>query len=469
MFIGRKEELKLLDSKLKSDGYEMGVIYGQRRIGKTSILLEATRSYRHLYLLAREDNYSNNLRYFSEEYQKFSNLPYSPDFPSFDSFFDSIYSSLGNEKLVIVIDELPFLANAYPGIVSYLQSFCDRCSNEGKNIKLLLSGSNMSFMLDLLTNKAKPLYQRATFKLFVKPMVFSEAIQMLSKASNVDKAKYLSIFGNRPYYLAKIDESKSFEENIISLCFDSSSILIDAPNMTLPLGFSKNSTYVAILVAIASRKKTVKEIASSLRMETNVLSIYLKRMIETSALEKRTAFNGSTKNVYYEISDPFIRFYYRLIYPNALDIDRGLGASIYRASLPVIDDIIDHGFEDVAISYMDEQNALGRLPEVFHAFQNYRADNSPLGRSVEIDLISDSLDGKTLIAGEVKFRNKDVSLECLEHLRETVSIFAKNYKDVYYIVFSKKGFAGSLLNLHDPKVELISLDVMMGGETVTAI
>lgn len=183
----------------------------------------------------------------------------------------------------------------------------------------------MSFMMDLLSSKTKPLYQRATFKLFVKPMLFSDAVKTLSGLTNVDKAKCLSVFGNHPYYLEKISKGKSFEENIISLCFDSSSILVDAPNMTLPLGFSTNSTYISILVAISSHKKKVKEMSNLLKIDNNALSTYLKRMLETGAIEKRTSFNGNKKNVYYEISDPFIRFYYRFIYPYLLDIDQGLG------------------------------------------------------------------------------------------------------------------------------------------------
>ncbi len=463
MIVGRKAELSLIDSKLLNDGYELGVIYGQRRIGKTSIIQEAIRPYRHLYFLARDGNYQSNLRYFSEEYRKFLGAPFAFDFPSFDSLFDTILAEKAGTKLVIVIDELPFLVDAYPGFASYLQGFCDKCQREGRNIKLLLSGSNMSFMLDLLENKAKPLYQRASFKLFVKPMVFSEALMMLSGASDIDKARYISIFGTRPYYLSKIDLTKNFEENILALCFDSRSILIDAPNVTLPLGFTNNSIYVSIMLAIASYKKSVKEISSSLRIQPNALSTYLTRMIETRSLERKVTFNGNKKNVYYDISDPYIRFYYKLIYPNLPDIDRGLGKTVYKVNISSIEESINRGFEDVAIEYMEERNARGLLPNFFHAFRNYRADNSKLGRSVEIDMISDSLDGEALIAGEVKNKNKDISLEELAHLKESVSIFASRYKNIYYFLFSKTSFAKNLLELHDPRVELISLSKMMSS------
>ena len=236
MFVGRKNELNSIKKRLDSSGYELGIIYGQRRIGKTSIIKEAIESYNSLYFLARDANYRSNLDYFSQQYQQYLKSPFRPSFDTFDDLFDSIIAQANNQKLVIVIDELPFLAKNYPGILSYLQGFCDDIKRKNMDIKILLSGSDMSFMMDLLENKAKPLYQRSTFKIHVKPMVFSDATKMLEGLPNEDIIKYLAVFGNRPYYLDKINKELSFDENIINLCFDNSSILLDAPNITLPLG-----------------------------------------------------------------------------------------------------------------------------------------------------------------------------------------------------------------------------------------
>ena len=460
MFIGRKEELKSIKARLGSAGYELGIIYGQRRIGKTSIIMEAIKGYNHLYFLARDASYYNNLAYFSEQYRKYLKVPFTPSFETFDALFDSILEQTSKEKTIIVIDELPFLAKNYPGIISYLQGVCDEIKRNNQDIKIILSGSDMSFMVDLLENKAKPLYQRSTFKIHVKPMVFSDAVEMLSGLSSVDIVKYLSIFGNRPYYLDKINKSLSFEENIVNLCFNKNSILLDAPNITLPLGYTSNSIFVSIIIAISQRKKRVKDIASTLRMEDNALSTYLSRMMDGTAIEKRSMFNGSHKTNYYEISDPFMRFYYRIIYPNQAEIDNGLGTSVYKEEQDNIEDIINHGFEDVVISYLDEQNQLLLLPKPFHRFQKYVVDNSSLGRSIDVDALAPSLSGDTLLAVEAKFRNKNLSLKVLQHLKENISIFSDRYKSIYYYLFSKTSFSDDLLSLADPKVKLISIDEM---------
>ena len=466
MFIGRNNELKTLKEKYDSDKHELGIIYGQRRIGKTSLILESIKDYKYIYFLAREDTYTNNLVYFETEFAKFTNSPFIPHFESFDELFNSLVKYIGDSKTIIIIDELPFLAKAYPGFISYLQSLSDNLKLNERKLKIILSGSDISFMVDLLTNKAKPLYQRATFKMHIKPMIFSDAAKMLSGINNEDIIKYLSIFGNRPYYLDKIDKNKTFEENIIDLCFNKNNILIDAPNITLPIGYSTNSVFISILIAISNRKQKVKEIADYLKIDSNATSTYLGRMLEGESIEKRETFNGNIKTNYYEISDPFIRFYYRLMFNNIPLIERNIGEEVFKANINIVENIIFHGFEDVVNSYMDELNEKAKLPFVCNLFKKYDVNNSPLGRPIEIDGLAESLDRKKLIVVECKFKNENISLSVLEHLKESASIFKEKYDEIYYYLFSKKSFSNSLLKINDSRVKMISIDEMINGNNV---
>ena len=460
MFIGRSEELKLLKSKYESNNLEVGLIYGQRRIGKTSLIIKSVDEYQSIYFLSKDTTYSDNLLHFSYVFKDFVKSSLPINFASFDEVFTALKEYSRDKKLIVIIDELPFLAHVYPGIISFLQGYIEDLKRNNILMKLILSGSDISFMLDLLKNKAKPLYQRATFQIHVLPMIFSDASKMLEGFDNNDKVKYLSIFGNRPYYLEKLDRSKTFDENITRLCFSSDSILIDAPNLTLPIGYANNGTYISILSAIANRKHRVKEIADELHIDSNALATYLKRMVDGESIEKRETFNGNQKTNYYEISDPMIRFYYALIYPNIEDIQRRLGEQIYKLSADRINSIIEHGFEDVVNSYMDELNSKGLLKHTYHAFKKYVVDNSVLNRSVEIDGLSESLDKKHLAVIEAKYRNKNVSLQVFNHLKESTSIFSKEYKNVEYYIFSKTSFSDDLLNLNNPNVRLISLSDM---------
>lgn len=458
MFVGRAKELSLLKEKFDSNSIELGVIYGQRRIGKTSIILESVKQYNYIYFLSRDTNLQENLYYFTDVFRNSLDLQYTPSFKTFDELFDALFKTISNDT-IIIIDELPFLAKVYPGIISFLQGIMDMAKQSNIVRKILLSGSDSSFMVDLLENKAKPLYQRATFKIHVTPMLFSDAIRMLEGFSPIDKVRYLSIFGNRPYYLDKLSKNKSFEKNLLSLCFNNKSILIDAPNITLPIGYSSNSTYVSILIALSKRQHKIKEIASFLNIDDKSLSTFLSRMLDAEAIDKRDVFSGNKRSVYYEISDPFIRFYYQLIYPYLRDIENDFGEEIIRSNMVTLSKIIEHGFEDVCNSYIHELSVSKKLPHVYKDIKKYNVDNSSLGRSIQIDGISESFDGKHLLVVEAKFRDKDISLEVLNHLKESVSIF-KGYQSIDYFLISKKGFADNIKSLNDAHVHLISLDMM---------
>jgi len=461
MFIGREKEIKILQEKMRNDQLEVGIVYGQRRIGKTSLINEAIKDYDHVYLLSRDTSVQDNLNDFSVTVAQYFNLPSFTRFHSLDELFDHLFKEI-KEQAIVVIDELPFLAKAYPGIISYFQGLIDECNRNDRTIKLLLSGSDSSFMVDLLFNRAKPLYQRATFQLHVGPMIFSDAVKMLDGFNNEDKAKYLSIFGNRPYYLEKLRKEKSFEENIKDICFDNASIMIDAPNLTLPIGYSSNSSFVSIIRAISNRKHKIQDIADALQIDDKVLSTYLKRMQDAEAIEKRDVFNGNKKSVYYEIIDPFIRFYYAVIYPYLPEIEKGYKEEAFNSSKDRIEHIIEHGFEDVVNSYIHEENINHRLAIVYQDIKKYAADNSKLHRSIEIDGLSESFDHKHLLVVEAKFRDKDISLEILEHLQESSSIFEGYDTKTYYLI-SKKGFSDNIRQIQDEHVKLITLDQMMGS------
>ncbi|MBE6134325.1 MAG: ATP-binding protein [Erysipelotrichaceae bacterium] len=459
MFIGRKLELQTLKDKLENDSLEVGVIYGQRRIGKTSLIREAINDKDYVYFLARDAGIQENLNELNKVLNKYYNLPSINEFKSISDALDK-FNELSKNKTILVIDELPFLAKAYPGIISYLQGYIDDNKREGKAVKLILSGSDMSFMSDLLKDKAKPLYQRVTFKIHVKPMLFLDAIKILDGIDNVDKAKYLAIFGNRPYYLEKIDKKKNFNTNIKNMCFDNTSILIDAPNTTLPIGYSSNSTFISIMIAISNRKHKIKEIADALNIDDKAVSTYLKRMQDGEVVEKRDIFNGNKKTIYYEISDPFIRFYYSVIYNNLPDIERGYKEEVFTSNIDRINNIIEHGFEDVVNSYIHELNIDRKLNKTYHDIQKYTVDNSLLKRSVQIDGLSESFDKNSLLVVEAKFRDKDISLKIYEHLKESASIFP-NYMEKEYYLISKKSFSDDIKNIKDKNLHLISLNEMM--------
>jgi len=134
MFVNRIEELELMEGRLRSERAEFIVVYGRRRIGKTALLLEFIRRNGGIYLLARETSNAENLRRFSERLaEAFSDeLLRKNPFQSWDAFFEYINQKSKEERLVVVIDEFPYLVEGERSLPSILQEYWDLKLSKGK-------------------------------------------------------------------------------------------------------------------------------------------------------------------------------------------------------------------------------------------------------------------------------------------------------------------------------------------------
>lgn len=460
MFYGRKEELLELNDRYNSNRFEMGIVFGSRRIGKTSLLREFIKDKKAIYFQAKESNELDNRTSFSYKVNELLNITYPYIYQTFSDAFDALIKFAEDDNFVIVIDEISFLAKSDKGFLSELQYNIDHKFKDTK-IKLILSGSSISFMKDIIKNKRGPLFQRSTFQMNIKKMFYSDALLFLDGIDNEEKIKYLSIFGEHPFYLEMIDKSKTFDENIYNLLFNKFGNLIDAPDKVLPSASKDQNTYNTILKAIAHRKRTNKEIAEFVGKEANYIASYLPKLIANEIIEKRESFNRNQKMNYYEISDNLINFWYRFIFDNKEEILQNMGKLVYEDNKEEILKFISLGFENVSISFLSEKNIKGLLPHHYNIIRNYKVDNSKLGRSIELDGLAQGI-GKAknrLLVVECKYRNKPVSLNILEHLKESLTIFPYDYYDIY--LFSKSGFTEYLIKLNEDFVHLITIDDMV--------
>ena len=460
MFIGRKNELRELNDRFRSGRFEMGVLYGSRRIGKTSLLKEFVKDKAAFYFQAKESSELDNRAAFSTAVNKLLGIPYPFVYPTYTDGFDALLKFAEGKAFVIVIDEVAFIAQSDEGFLSELQYNIDHKFKDTE-VKLILSGSTISFMKDILKNKRGPLFQRSTFQMNIRKLIYSDALAFLQGLTTEEKSKYLAIFGEHPFYLEMIDKTRSFDDNLFSLLFSRFGNLTDAPDKVLPTTSKDQNTYNTILKAIAHRKRTNKEIADYIGKAPNYVASYLPRLVNNEIIEKRESFNRNQKMNYYEISDNLIRFWYRFVFDNREEIQQDMGRIIYEENREDIALFISKGFEDTALSYLTEKNVGGDLGYYYGVIRGYKVENSKLGRSIELDGLASGI-GKAknrLLVAECKYQNKVISRAMLTHVLESASIFPAEYYDVY--LFSKSGFTDDILALDDPNVHLITLEDMM--------
>jgi hypothetical protein len=257
-----------------------------------------------------------------------------------------------------------------------------------------------------------------------------------------------------PYYLSAINTNNTFENEIKRLIVNEYGPFFNLPENVLSKS-NKPDIYNAILFAIASRKTNISDISSFIKEETGKVSKYLTTLLESEVVGKRTTFNGNKKNNYYVITDPLLKFWYKVVYPNQsriiinpdLIFDE-IKTDLYQA--------IEFGFEDVSLLYLNKLNRTGKLGRVYPEIQTFKADNTRLGRSVEIDGLSEQ-DGHLLVV-ECKYRKVKFTLEMFQHLKESDSIFNKNLIREYYL-FSKSGFDEKIKE--STNIRLIDLNTLL--------
>ena len=324
---------------------------------------------------------------------------------------------------------------------------------------LILSGSNVSFMEEILNNRNDPLYQRATFQIHLEKMPFHEARAFVEDRTVGEQLQYLGLFGPHPYYLSMIDHAVSFQDNVRQLLYSKYGTLLDAPEKIMPVGVSEQNMYNSILQAVARGKRFSKEIAEAVGVENNYVAKYLSSLVQMQVLERRESFVRNKKTNYYAVADSLLRFWYRFIFDQRDVIQNGFGEMLFREDLEGIRDFTARSFEDVALLWLEEQNRQGQLPVYYSPIRNYTVENSRLGHSVELDGLAEGL-GKQknhLLAVECKYRKAPFSRAMLNHMRESLSLFDQ-YEVIDYYLVSRSGFTEDMRAMNDPHMHLVTLE-----------
>ncbi len=443
MFVGRKKELILLNQQYESENFEFTVVYGRRRVGKTELLKQFARGKNSIYYMALESNAKTNLEYLSrsvhsDERESASLAP----FQNYDSLFDHLTEISRERRLVFILDEYPYLAQAYPEISSLLQKYCDHVWTKTK-LHLVLCGSSMSFMENQILGAKSPLYGRRTAQIRLKAFSFFETEEFLRPMPKEDIAVLHSATGGVAEYLNYIERESDLETNLISMFFSVSGRLYEEPMNYLKQELREPKIYNEILNAIAKGASKNNEIASGVRMQTGALNRYLDNLIELGIISREFPIgNSSSRKTIYRISDGLFRFWYRFVFPNMSAIELGAGKRLYREYIEKnISRFMGEGFEHICLDYFDRMNEQGDLPVLITQRGRWWGNNPIAKREEEIDLVG--IGGDTTIFSEVKWTREKVDMPVILGLIHKSELIRSNKR--FFLFFSKNGFSRGAL------------------------
>ena len=437
MFIGREQELSILNRLYNSGKFEFAVIYGRRRVGKTALINKFSEDKETVFFTGVETNAAQNLENLSRSIMEYSTKTAADfSFGSFQSALEYVFKLAETKRIVFVIDEYPYVARASKSLASTLQLLIDKYKDSSK-LFLVLCGSSMSYMEDRVLAYKAPLYGRRTAQLKIKPFDFFESCSYFTGFTDVDKAQAYGIAGGTPQYLGQIDDSISIEENIKNTYLNPSSFFFEEPNNLLKQEVREPAVYNAIITAIASGSSRMNEISDKVGEDTSVCAVYIKNLIALGIVKKETPYGEkASRKTIYSIEDNMFRFWYRFVPQNTSVISRGASEIAYKRIAPELSTYMGNVFEEICKQYLWKQLLANKCAINFSDLGRWWGTNPKTKKQEEIDIMG--ADKDSALFCECKWTNEKVDVGVLETLKERSELF--NYGKKYLYLFAKTGF-----------------------------
>lgn len=462
-FIGREREISDLNDLYLQDKFQLFVLYGRRRVGKTTLLNEFCKDKDTIFYSAEQSNNKLNLEKFSALVFGFYGENNLEPFSSWTNALSYINERQNDKKLVLVIDEFPYLVRKNKALLSEFQHLIDHKLLNGK-LFMILCGSYMGFMEKEVLGSKSPLFGRRTAQLHMKPFNYQTSSEFLKGFSDTEKLELYGAFGGTPLYLQQISANESFEENIKRAYLKVTSYLYEEALLLLRQEVQEPGVYSAIIEAIASGYTKANEISTKIGEDAAKCLKYIKTLCELGILHKETPFKEkeSSRKTIYGISDFMFRFWYRYVFQNRTLIETGAQQAVWSKRIePDYNSYMGLVFEKVCMDYLSMKNAKGELPILFTSIGRWWGTNPVTRGQEEIDLIAN--DAKDYIFGECKWRNEKLDISVVRELKGKADIFNKDRSNTYYMFFSKSGFTEAVINeaKSDSSIMLVDLKELM--------
>jgi AAA+ ATPase superfamily predicted ATPase len=407
-FVNRQTELKELNGFIGRSGAQFVVVYGRRRVGKTTLLTTWAEStgLPALYWVAKRDPQNVLMAdlartvYAWERGLDQVDVDIRPS--SWETVLRMVAQAVGTQRAIVILDELPYALEQDAGLGSHIQAAWDHLFKDSQ-MMLFLSGSHMGIMTHLVSYQA-PLYGRLTAQLPVLPLSFADIREFLPQYDVYRRLAVYAVLGGVPAYLERWDDRETLAGNIERLFLQRTGWFRNEPLVLISdLTQRETVNYEAILKAIADGRHTRQAISSFAALPASSLSHYLPRLLELGLLERRIpattplAQLKTSKQARYHLNDPFLRFYYRFVDPNLHLIERGLTHRLWQSMEDSFRSFVAGAFEQVCREWTLKQAQRGTLP--------FMPDNVGLqwSRDVQADVVAIAWREKHILLGECKW------------------------------------------------------------------
>lgn len=418
MFVNRKRELAFLNNLLtrKFPGpAQLTLLYGRRRVGKSELLLQwaAQCGVPYTYWVAEKMSAAMQRQHF---FSRLISAPFdaAPVYRSWPAVWEATAQLLGNQQRILIIDELPYVAEADSSTLSALQNAWDQYFQHSK-ITIILCGSHVRVMENLRSGQS-PLFGRMTAQWHLMPLPFSALAEFYPNWTAEERVALYAMVGGVPAYLRWLDPTLHLEANIRQIMLYPGNMFLAEPSFLLNDEVREPGNYRSIIQAMGEGNHTITDISNRTLIPRTSLTVYLQTLQDLYLVERRLPTtlqelerDRSRRGRYY-LTDPYFRFYFQFFAPFIENppVDSDQVMVEIRANLRGF--VGSTAFEELARQWVAIQGKAGKLP-----FSPERI-GSHWDSKVQVDVVAINFKTHHILLGECKWGAERINRQVIREM-----------------------------------------------------
>jgi AAA+ ATPase superfamily predicted ATPase len=446
MLFDRERELEELDYVLHETGAHFLTVSGRRRLGKTTLLVEWSRTsgVPTIYWIASRVSTVQLLRSFSQATYSHAHpdVPTDPDFsyPTWEMALRQVGELAHTRRFIVILDEFPYAVEVEPALPSVLQNVWDQALKQTQ-VYLILCGSHVGMMEELHAHQA-PLFGRIAGHLRLGPLPFSATADFLPTYALDRRVAVYAMLGGVPAYLERFSDQSSLADNVRRHLFRPTGMFRTDPQYLLHDEVQQPHNYLAVLLAIAAGNHTQSDIIKATGLEN--ITAYLHRLQELHFVRREIpatvpeAKRATSRKGRYDLADPYLRFYYRFIHPNQHLLEQGLYDWLWKLISEQLPSYVGlYAFEELCREWVLIKARANELPFVPERVGSHWSPEA------QIDVVAINWRLKNILLGEAKWTQDRVRRSTVRELVDKTEAVVPDGGEgwtVHYVFFARSGF-----------------------------
>jgi AAA+ ATPase superfamily predicted ATPase len=444
-FFGRQPEIEALLAVSRRPGGQFVVVYGRRRVGKTTLLLKwaEVSVLPTVYWVAVRGSPANLRQELTQAvWRTLAPETPAPTFDSWEALFENLIALAGDRRILVILDEFPWMSEADPSLPSRLQNLWDH-RLKGTNIILVLAGSHIGMMSRLFEYQS-PLYGRFTAQLLVKPLPFATLAEFLPRYDLERRISTYAVVGGIPAYLELFQDDQTIASNIKTQVMAPTGIFRNEPFFLLGDQVREPRNFISVIRAIGRGGHVLDEIATDTGLPKHQVSVFLDRLQDLRMVERRLPVTippnkrSRSHQGRYHLMDHYHRFHFRFIDPNSDLLEQGRVDQVWEKISDQFRAFIGGtAFEEICREWVWWQADQGKLP--------FKPENvgSRWGRGIQMDVAAVNWSERWLLLGECKWSLEKINAQVVREFAERARrLVDKDFEgwSVYLLFFARGGF-----------------------------